>query len=430
MAATDAARVGGSGPASGPLARRVAVPQQPVDAEVVTPVGIPRPATGASSTSIPGYDVERKDTRRDRRRTRGPGLLPFALVGVGLLALGGVFAYQLWPGGSGTAAGSPGKPPSATGKGPEGERPVPPPPPPPPRAAALVPPGWNLPESAAGVLVAHPKRYWEAVRAGGLVREDARFAGLLNRLAGDYRFDLRTADRLTVAFPPGTARDPNAKAVVAIAEGGFLTADWVEATRRAKGATPVQDGGQKLLAFAGGNGPAVYAGFVGGAGAEHGYALSGDRPALAAAVRRSLAKKDPGGVPRGVLEPLPHPADPDPPLFTFAAGDHWVLPGTGGRSLHAFGVQLAVARVRLADGHLNGELLVYGDSREALRLFLSNEVQFQLAQKFEPLKPLVTPFAEPEYEPSGNLVRLRTTARWELADVQEWIDRLLPAGDE
>lgn len=339
----------------------------------------------------------------EKKRKKKPNWMPIAAIGGGVALLAIIAAvFFLKP------------PPKPQPSAPEVNN-VPPPP-----VVKGLPPAWaNVPDNATAVVVAHPDAFWLAARDH--VPSRSRFARVMNDLTNRYHFDLRKGERFTFASLGGRAG-----VGIATVEGDFLTPEWAAQAEKGDGVKPTAVEDRKLLAFPSIGSFKMY-GLAGGGRAAYSIANS-DGLAIELGRRKSAQKP---AIPDAMLAALADASGPNPPTFTFVATGR--LTFAEGLSLGELGAEFVVLNARLVGDRFDVDVDVRGNSKERVIEFVNDTLWKKVNKSHPVLKPalvsILSDTSDVGWDRVDNLDRLRKTqsAAWTMADVQKWLEQLLPA---
>lgn len=381
------------------------------------PVALPKAPSAKSSTSLGVSDLPDSDeirTKRIPRKTvakkKAPASKPFPMIlaiagGVGVLAVvGTIFALMA-----------------------SGERPDPETTPTNPAPRTVVQPTRRathlgltpiqelLPEQASTLAIWYPTSNFTTAREHFTPKQLAA----INTLANRFRFDLRVADRVTVA----TISEPSF-GWLGILEGEFITPEWTQFLSTHPGVTLRTDNDTPYYQFT----PAKDTTTVHYAVVldSQVYALSDRLHLLLALARRtptaSKAKWNPA-----FADAFPDPNDPDPPTLTLASAGNIRLPRD---RVDFSGVEGLCLKGRLKGQELVLTGTLFAGSREAIDRFTNLSV-YDFVKSDQPLlKPFVMPLFRDDssyiFNANGPTTKLTFSASWPLAAAHQWLDPFLP----
>ncbi len=268
------------------------------------------------------------------------------------------------------------------------------------QAASLRPIIEFLPDDATAILIYRGKPYFHQLNLAD-VKANVAHQSIAQRLATQYKFDVRMFDRGVVAF------SKNPLEAVAAGEGAFLTPSW----KQSLNAEADPDGTLRTTPEPGVNAIVLPQ--------PNAYVLGVDSPALQSVVARAKAdRRAPVGI-----SPLMNEAvalaesDPTPPLAVFIATGDFVFPNRPGAprdTLAKHGVELLVITIRF-DDRFRLEMTLTGKKKEPLADFLNIDLPGRFDKWHPELQPLARAFlaSPPRMDLHDVGFRLSTTATWE-----------------
>ena len=282
--------------------------------------------------------------------------------------------------------------------------------------ASLPSPRRIIPADAEAALMVFPQPYWNRARTE--LPSDSRLAVILQQLSEQTRFDPRVMDRVTISWLRSGAQ------FLALGEGEFLTAEWVQKLESLP-ETPLPSAGGFARRFRLFTAKNPWAGFATSMAliGNTGYAIADERDAVLKYARQlaSLGIRTPAADSE-LLVPMPSADDPGRPLATFSAIGAWKLPS--GKTLQEHGVRRAVMRIRLGSD-FDVELSVIASDKAAVESFLDSG----LSQEFPKWKPITLPFRPSQRwtsSPTPSGWEIRTNSRLSWSQFHAVVDRLLP----